>query len=738
LNPRRQVHLLAVLTIVVAALAAYANTFRVPFVFDDVSSILDNPTLRQLWPPGEALSPPSNWGLTVSGRPLLNYSLAVNQAISGREVWSYHALNLLIHALAGLTLLGVVRRILIRLPAGHSLAEKSVPLAWAISFLWTLHPLQTESVTYVVQRAESLMGLWFLLTLYAFLRAADSPRPRRWWAVSFGACLLGVGTKEIAALAPVMVFLCDRTFVSGTFRDAWRRHRWIHLSLASTWLPLAFLLAGTGGNRGGTVGFNLGRSWSDYWLTQFEAITRYLGLAFWPAPLVFDYGKIPPPPPGTALLWAIPVVALLIATVVALVRWPAVGFLGAWFFALLAPTSLVPGAQQMIVEHRLYLSLAAVIALALGAVAGRCTVRSFLAVAVTLSLAAGIITARRNADYRNARTLWEDTVAKRPANARAHNNLGLVLYQSGEIDGAILHYRESLRLDDTDALAHYNLGLALMKSGRLAEAVAPFTAAVQSLPAFYNAQTNLGIVLTKLGRAAEALPHFGEALRFDPAPAEVHFQLGVALASLARWFEAIEHYAAAVVADPRHAEAQSNWGVALVERNDLAGAIAHFNEALRLKPGLAEAHFNLALVFAKLGRGVEAIAQYAEAARLDPGHADAQLNLGILLAQSGKLAEGIEHLEQASKLRPDSPEAHTNLALAYLTAGRGAEALQHYETALRLRPRDPQSQYNLGYALLVAERWSEAQTRFEEALKLNPGFVPAREMLQRLRQASPP
>lgn len=737
MNFRKQGSLLAGLIIVVAAFAAYANTFHAPFTFDDVSSIGDNPSIRRLWPPGAALSPPSGWGMTVSGRPVLNLSLAINYAISGFEVWSYHVLNLVIHVLAGLTLFGLVRRTLERPSLAAKFGGQAWSLALAIAAIWTLHPLQTEAVTYVIQRAESLMGLFFLVTLYAFVRAVESPRPGLWWVVAGSACLLGVGAKEIAALIPLIVLLYDRTFVSGSFSEAWRRHRWPLLALAASWLPLLWLLAGTGGNRGGTVRFDIGTLWIDYGLTQFEAITRYLGLAFWPHPLVFDYGTIARPGIVAILPWALPVLALIAATLVALRRWPVAGFLGAWFLVILAPTSIVPGTIQMIVEHRMYLSLAAVITFTLCAVSAWLGPRIASSVGAALAVAAGLVTLQRNAVYGSERTLWEDTVAHRPANARAQNNLGLSYYHLGRFDDAIARYRESLRLDPTVANTHYNLGLAFMNSGRLAEAVAPFEETVRILPYYFYAQQNLGIVLTKLGRSQEALAHFAEALRFDPSPAETHFHFGVALAELGRWAEAADHYAQALRINPRYAEAQSNWGVALFQMNASAAAIKHFDEALRLKPDSPDVHYNLGLALASLGRTTEAAAHYAEAVRLNPEHPGAQLNLGVALGQMGRLPEGIEHLEQAARLRPDWPEAHTNLATALSQHGRMAEALSHYEAALRLRPNDARAHYNVGYALLMSGRRLEARQQFESALKIQPDLTAASDMLRRLLDIEP-
>ncbi|MEO7414104.1 MAG: tetratricopeptide repeat protein [Opitutaceae bacterium] len=729
----RWIGILAPWLLAVAAGLAYTNSFKAPFVFDDIGSIVENPTIRRLWPMGQALSPPADWGFTVSGRPVLNFSFALNYAISGLNVWSYHALNLIIHVSAGLTLFGLVRRTLSRPTLADRFSVGPEMLAWVIAAVWMLHPLQTESVTYIVQRAESLMGCFFLLTLYGFVRSVDSAHPRRWWAVSFWACLLAVGTKEVAALAPFMVVLYDRTFLSGTFREAWRRHRGLYVSLIATWLPLAWLVASTGGDRGGTMGFGGGTSWSAYWLTQPEAITRYLKLALWPHPLVFEYGKVIPAGTAVTLAWATPVILLGGATCLALRKWPVGGFIGVWFLALLAPTSLVPGANQMIVEHRMYLPLVAVVVFVFGLAARWLGARAFLLIGLTVSAAAAILTVQRNLVYRSDQALWEDTVAKRPGNARAQNNLGLAYYQRGRIDDAMGRYRESVRLDPASAQAHYNFGLALMRAGQLREAAEEFGAAVRILPYYFNAHLNRALVLMKLGLPDEALTHFARAVQTDPMPADAHLHFGVALAELGRWTEAIANYEAALQFKPDNAEAHSNWGVALYQLNQVPAAIEHFNASLRLKPALPDVHFNLGLAFAALGNLPEAMAHYTEAIRLNPEQGDAQLNLGIALGQSGRLPEAIEHLERAVALRPDSFAAHTNLAVALAEVPvRAPDALAHYETALRIRPDDPQAHYNLGFALLSEGRNAEARIHFERALQIRAEFAAAAEILRQM------
>lgn len=725
--------MLACGVIALAGLAAYSNTFSVPFLFDDLPSIYYNPSLLNL---REALlQPPSGYGITVSGRPVLNFSLAVNYALSGTNVWSYHALNLAIHLLAGLTLFGIVRRTLLRPVLRERLGRDALPLALVMALLWTLHPLQTEAVTYIIQRSESLMGLFYLLTFYCFIRSVESPRPWLWRGYTVVACLLGIATKEVMVTAPVLVFLYDRTFVAGSFRAAWRQHRWLYLGLAATWVPLGWLVAVTGGNRGGTSGFAAGVAPWAYWLTQFQAVAHYLKLAVWPHPLVFEYGTFWVRP-VEALPYALIIVPLAVVTVVALWRWPVGGFLGVWFFAILAPTSLVPGTIQMIVEHRMYLPLAAVIALVAGGLANRFGRRS-LAALLVLALAAGVLTGRRNVVYRSDLTLWQDTVDKSPNSAIAQSNLGAALYSRGRLKEAEQYYDVSLRLNPNLASIHHNIGLVYAKTDRLAEAVAQYEEAFRLNPRFYPAQYQWGVTLMRMGRPQEALEHFAKTLAIMPNMAEALHGAGLALFKLGRVAEAVGYYEKALQLNPAYDEAEFNLGVALFQMNRVPEAVKHFERALRINPKLAEAHYNLGLALAQTGRLAEAASHYTEAVRLDPHQAEAQLNLGVALVQAGRSAEAREHLEQAVRLKPDLAEAHGNLGIALAEAGRVQEAIGHYEEALRLKPDYAEAHYNLGNALLQLGRAQEARREFEQALRIEPQFDAARDMLKRLQALQP-
>ena len=421
---------LAAATIVAIGVLAYSNTFRVPFIFDDAGSTVDNPTIRRVWPVWPALLPPHT-GATVNGRPVLNLSLAVNYSVSALEPWSYHVVNITIHILAALVLLGVIRRTLTLPGMPAHLTRASTALAILIALIWAVHPLQTESVTYMIQRAESLVSLFYLLTLYCSVRGVGSPRSVAWSAAAVVACTLGMASKEVMVSAPLLALLYDRTFLAGSFRKAIRKRWGLYGGLAATWILLVALVIGSEG-RGGTAGFGLKISPWEYALTQCRAMPHYLRLSLWPTGLCLDYGDSVVQSLWSVLPQAIGVVALVALTFYALWRWPVVGFLDAFFLAVLAPTSsIVPVITQTVAEHRMYLPLAAVVTgVVIGTyLLGRWFVRRKILSLTTAKIAGGslavlavgvlaVVTFHRNADYGSDLSIWHDTVVKVPGNSR--------------------------------------------------------------------------------------------------------------------------------------------------------------------------------------------------------------------------------------------------------------------------------------------------------------------------------
>jgi len=761
--------------LVLAALVAYWNTFSAPFVFDDTPGILDNASIHHLWPLSTVLQPLPDSG-SPAGRPVVNLSLAINYAIGGTDVRGYHALNLVFHVLAALALFGIVRRTLehggngptlprpavngtpentgFRRPASllalwQTARASSLPtinrsalsgatsfyLALAIAVIWTVHPLQTESVTYVMQRTELLGGLFYLLTLYCFIRATNAGASPYWQAGCVGSCLLGMASKEIMASAPLMVWLYDRTFVSGSFRAAWRQRPRLYLALGSTWLLLGFLIMGSAA-RNGTAGLGLGVTSWEYALTQCRALALYLRLAFWPHPLVFDYGTGVVRSFGEVWWQATVVLALLGFTIWALIWKRLSGFLGIWFFAILAPSSsVVPVVSQTMAEHRMYLPLAAVIVpvvLALHALAGR---RS-LAIFALLAIALGIVTVRRNQVYRSVESIWSDNLAGWPSNGRAHLALGRALADANRLPEAISEYEAAFRLQP-DYVAHIDMGYILSKAGRPEEAFQHLATALRIKPDSAEAHLNLGVALDRVGRTAEAISHYEQALHLKPRLAEAHDNLGSALLRSGRTADAIRQIEEALQLKPEYADAHYNLANAWARAGRLPEAMAEFETGRRLKPGDTGARHTLANTLAGTGHLPEALAHYEIALKQAPDDPELLYDYGNGLGAAGRFPEAVRSFTEALRLKPDYPEAHNNLGNALVMLDRVPEAIAQYEASLRLKPENPSAHNNLGLALARLGRMQEAVAQFAAAVQLAPDYREARENLARAQAALP-
>lgn len=583
--------------IAIAVVAVYLNTLGSPFVFDDAPAIVENPSIRSLADWQSVLMPPASAG-SAAGRPLVNLSFALNYALGGLEPWGYHTVNLALHGAAALLLFGIVRRTLLRPPLATRYGPAAPTLAFFTALLWAVHPLLTESVTCVVQRTEVLGGLGLLLALYGFIRHVDGGPDRRWGAVTVAACYAGVAAKEIVAVAPLLLAGYDALFVSGSWRETWRRRGRFLLVLAGSWVLLAGLVA-MGERRGGVVGFGLGVSAWDYLLTSCQAIGIYLRLSFWPHPLVLDYGTEVVRTLGTVWPQFLLLVVLGLATCWGLVRRRPIALAGLWFFLILGPSSSVlPLVSQPIAEHRMYLPLAAiVIPVVLGAY--RTLGRSAAALAIAAAVALAVGTVRRNAHYESPVRIWTETVAQRPENSRAHSLLALALDRAGRNEEALVASREAARLAPLSPEMQYNLGYALLHAGRADEAVTAFQAALQLRPDYAAAHCNLGAAYLALRRGREAHAHLETALKLRPAYADAHYNLGNLFAQTGRLALAIASYRAALAAEPDRADAHFNLGKALLLADDPAAAVAHFERVLQLTPGDEDARRNLAAARAR-------------------------------------------------------------------------------------------------------------------------------------------
>ncbi len=683
--------------LIAVGLLVYGNSLWGPFIYDDVPTLAD-PHVHSLWPPQRALW--ANKDSVAAGRPVVSLTLAINYAIGGHDVRGYHAVNIAVHLMVALALYAVIRLTLEREPLRGRFGPHAGPLAFACALLWMVHPVQTQCVNYISHRTESIMALFYLLTLYCAIRAWEPATRWRWTAASVLGCALGMASKEAMVTAPAMVVLYDWAFRTQPYRQVLHRRLGLYAGLAATWIILAALMST--GPRSSVTGFGVDVGVVQYALNQCMIVTHYLGLAFWPRPLIIDYGS-----PQALTIYAVApyaalLAALLVATAAALVLRPPVGFLGAWFFVILAPTSsVVPILTEVGADRRMYLSLAGLIVgvvLAVHAALRRAAPRAAGRLGVALLAAAAAVlswgTIMSNADYRNPMTLWETAARAVPDNAGAHNNLANELRRRGRIDEAVEQYRLAIRVDSDYVMARINLGNTLRDSGRADEAVGHYLDALEMLPAdggVSQVSYNLAKALVLLGKIDDAIAHFRRVIEIRPDLPDVHHQLALALG----------------------------------RKGDLAQAMTHFRTAIALRPGDPEAHFHYAIALRMAGRPEEAIDQLRRALEADPRHAAAHQNLGAMLQRKGKLDEAISHYRAALLAEPASAPANLNLGLALQATGRSDEAVVHL-----VRAADTYADAGQLDAAIAAAQQALA-------IATGPAADEIRERLQLSRRAAP-
>jgi protein O-mannosyl-transferase len=610
---------LAAVLIAAAGVLTYANTLSNPFLFDDEFAIVRNETIRDLGNLRAVLSPPVE--SPPAGRPLVNLSFALNYRAGGLDVRGYHLVNLALHVGCGLLLFGIIGRTI----------RSATSIAFAVALLWTVHPLNSEVVAYVTERTESMMALCYLLGLYASIRAAGLARPAVWTMVAVVASAAGMACKESMVTLPVTVALYDRVFLFQSWRDAFRRRWPFYAGLAATWIVLAVLLAGR--PRTWSSGFATAAvsPWT-YLLNQAVLIPHYLRLAVWPDALVLNYGWARPLAASDVWPQAIALLLLLALTVQSFRRYPKIGFLWAWVFITLAPTSsIVPIGGEVGAERRMYLSSAAIVAFAVMLVvlmarrfAPVLTVRRMWGAAALVLVAVPLVvtTRARNAEYGSALRMAETVLARWPT-----------------------------------PVAHHMVGTELSRAGRHQEALAHLREAAKGYP---PGRFALGLEAVQAGVAREAIDNLQQFVREEPGSPSVagaRLALAQAFERERLWSAAADQYRAVLQANPADVFAYRRLADALFEDRRFDEAVPPYKRFLDHGTGDAATWDRYARSLAGAGRPADAIPAFRRAVNADPRNAAYRVDLAGALAGSGDTAGARHQAEEALRLEPSNRKA---------------------------------------------------------------------------------
>lgn len=522
----------AVLLFALLGVLVYSNTLHVPFYLDDIHNIEGNSAVRI-----DSASPSALWRAMaqspIKSRPVAYLSFALNYLFHGSALPGYHLVNILVHVLSAIFLFLFLLKT--EMLAGLTDERQGFPVVafWA-TLLWLVHPLQTQAVTYTVQRMNSMAAMFYILSLLLYVTGRTSVGARIRILCFIGSCLAGLaalGSKEIAATLPFMLFLYEWFFFQQLDRAWLKRKMPLVLCLIFFVALLAFFLLGSKP----VTAILSGYCWRDFTLserllTEPRVVLFYMSLLFFPHPsrLTLDHDfaiskSLLVPPSTVAAIIAI-IVLLAIALWLAR-RQRLLSFCILWFLINLLIESSVIGLEIMF-EHRLYLPsmffFVFITVVILRVAKFHKGIHFVFAIVVAILC---FWTYERNAVWTDRVVFWTDCVSKSSQKSRPYNNLGLALYEEGRLDESIPNLEEAVRLDPTNVDALYNLGNVMLKKGRFQDAIENYSAALKLSPGDPDIHNNIGYALQALGRFVDAAYHYRFALRIDPGHRNARYNL---------------------------------------------------------------------------------------------------------------------------------------------------------------------------------------------------------------------
>jgi len=508
--------------VVLIVCVVFANGIFGKFVLDDLYFV-KSPKVGDLW----------EFGSLAENRPFGAWTLQLNYALGGMRAWHFHVVNIAIHAAAAAVLFDLVRRTLL-LPGMPVRLQADAPqFALAAALLWAVHPLQVQSVTYIVQRYESLMGLFYLLVLYCVLRGTQSTRAWPWYLGAIVSAWLGAGTKEIIMTCPLVALLFDATCLSS-WREAFRRRGWLYLLLATPIVWIVWVLRKTFTEPDQTVGFGMQNitPW-QYLRTQPEILLNYLRLTFWPDELILDRGWPVATSPWEIYGLGAVILALLGLSIWALWKWPKLGFLGFSAFLVLGPTSTIVPMQDLAFDHRMYLPLASVILLAMLAVYAiahrwltRETVRNTVLTTCVL-LVVGCLSLRtiqRNRVYADPVALLTECIDYNPQHPRPYRILADI-YLAQQPEKALGLYQKALELSDDKYWVLVDIGNFHLKHYDYETASQYYRQAIELRPQRVVAYINASRCFAHLAKYQQAVALMRTAVEIAPHDRDAIMQL---------------------------------------------------------------------------------------------------------------------------------------------------------------------------------------------------------------------
>jgi Tfp pilus assembly protein PilF len=734
MNPTHKKYILAIVLIIIAGSAVYSNTLHSPFQFDDEWNITNNPNIRDISGIGAIFS-------FMPTRFITYLSLAVNYQFNSVNVIAYHLFNILAHLSASIMVWWLVL-LTLRAPAfkGKSISGHSGVIALFAALIFAVHPVQTQGVTYIIQRATLLAALFYIssLVFYAksrLLRHKEGALRTQlfYYLLSFAALILAMFSKEMAITLPFAILLYEVSFFKEDGVD-WKRVMPFFAALAI--IPATMAVTGYVNFKEMRIVTQAGPGILplEYLMTEFRVLVTYIRLLFIPVNQNLDYDyRI------SKTLFDIPTLSSLIFLMIILIfavkifkkyRLASFGIL--FFFLALIPESSIIPIKDVIFEHRLYLPMFGYAVFLVSAAYYIFEKKGIKPVIIILSIAAlaySMLAYNRNFVWKDEFTLWNDAVCKSPGKERPYNNRGNAYLHKGSIDQALSDYNRALEIDPGYANAYNNRGNAYLQKGDIGQAIFNYNEALKINPGYADAYNNRGNACAEKNNLDQAVSDYSKAIEHNPKYADAYSNRGNAYIEKGDLDKAIADCNRAIEINPAHAEAYNNRGIVYLYRDDIDRALSDYDKAIRIKPKYADAYFNRGNARMYKGDFDRAMSDYNKAVEFNPRYTDAYNNRGNAYQNKGDFDRAISDYSKAIEISPRNADSYSNRGAAYQNKGDLEQALSDYNKTIDLDPKHAGAYHNRAAIYFKSKRYTESWSDVHkvEALgcKIDPKFIEA-------------
>jgi tetratricopeptide (TPR) repeat protein len=662
---------LSIILISCLGMIIYSNTWHSPFQFDDYIYIVNNffvrdiGKLQYIW-------------TYYPCRFITFLSIALNYQHSRLDVFGYHIFNIAVHLGSAilvwwLTLLTLTTPVM----KEDKIQKQANLLALCAGLVFVSHPVQTEAVTYIYQRAASLAAFFYLASLCFYVksrllqdRGPGSSLGKFYYISSLIMAVAAMFTKENAITLPLMILLYEMSFFKTSKDFNWRGLFPFLLTLLI--IPLTMWLTksdkfqeiqGIAQGPGGISPFH-------YLLTQFRVMVTYLRLSFLPIHQALDYDY-----PVYKSILEIPVLCSFLFLMLILFtarrlfsKYRLVSFSMYWFFLTLLPESSLLPFNDVIFEHRLYLPLAGYSLFLVGGayyLLGRNNIRRMVSVMVLMIAFYSMMTYQRNNVWRDEFTLWNDALQKSPHKARAYYGRGDGNFHNGRLAEALSDYSKAIDIAPYYLMAYDGRGIVHTKLNQLPEALSDFDRAIKIYPGYAKAYNDRGAVYTEQGRFIQANSDYDRAIALNPNLISAYYNRGLMSYKQGHFDDAVPDFSRCIEQNLNLEEAYIYRGQSYDQRGYLEQAMSDYNKAIELDPYKADIFFNRAVIYDKQGHLTQALSDYNKAIGLNSDYAKAYARRGVIFSKQHNLSRAMLDYDKAIDIDPSDAEIYFDRAITY-------------------------------------------------------------------------